>query len=243
MPYFDSAGKLTMYQVRNFSTYEKPKYLTFGPKADIMHLVGQSKSDTVIVTEDLISAIKVGRTFQAFPLWGADMALGLIQQVAKRFASLGIWLDHDKGRDAVRIALRASQYIPTFVVDTQQDPKNYSDVTISEYIKAAESTNKLYKEEDMRPKFTPNPSIEETKAFLASVDEHIADSRKKIVGPDGFPVDQYLAKHATPESYTDINADDIQQARNKGAQIEATSHEFLYGKSTGGSWQETKTML
>lgn len=152
MPYYNSAGVLEMYQARNFSGFNHIKYVTKGAKSNVMHLVGNSKSDTCVVTEDLISAIKVGRTFQAMPLWGADMALGLIEKVAKRFGELGIWLDRNKAKESVKIALRASQYLPTFVVSTELDPKEYSDDAIATFIWKAQKKDMVYQDNDFDPK-------------------------------------------------------------------------------------------
>jgi hypothetical protein len=139
-------GKMVMWQGRNFNG--GPKYLTEGPKSDVMNLVGNSKcKDVVVVTEDLISAIAVGRLYQACPLYGATMGLGLIQKLSERFEYLGIWLDSDKTREAVEIALRASQWIPTFVVETLWDPKEYGEQAISEFVESAWRNESMYREE------------------------------------------------------------------------------------------------
>lgn len=132
-PVWDVSGRLLMYQARNFNG--GPKYLTKGEKRDIMHLVGNSASGTVIITEDLVSAIKVGREYQAMPIWGAEVGLGLLKKLAERFDNLGVWLDSNKIRDAVKIALRASQYMPSFVVSSLMDPKDYSVDMIRKLVK------------------------------------------------------------------------------------------------------------
>ena len=133
-PVFDESNNLLMWQGRNFG--EGPKYLTKGPASDILHLVGKPKSGVIVVTEDLLSAIKVGREYQAMPLWGSTLPLKTLWRLADRFDTLGIWLDPDKTKDAVKMALRASQYIPTFVVHSSFDPKEYPIETIVQLIDA-----------------------------------------------------------------------------------------------------------
>lgn len=134
-PVFDNDNNLIMWQGRNFG--EGIKYLTKGPKSDILHLVGQTARGVIIVTEDMVSAIKVGRTYQAAPLWGSEMSLGLIKTVATGFDVMGVWLDPNKTQKAVEIALRASQYIPTFIVVSTKDPKDYNTEAITEFVEIA----------------------------------------------------------------------------------------------------------
>ena len=134
-PVFGDTNELIMWQGRNFGD-SGPKYLTKGKVSDIIHLVGGGKVGTVIVSEDLLSAIKIGRFYQSMPLWGSHMPLKTIQRLARRFSVLGIWLDPDKKTEALKIGIRASQYIPTFVVDSLHDPKDYDSTTMHEIIKA-----------------------------------------------------------------------------------------------------------
>ena len=142
-PVYEEGRNMVMWQGRNFG--DGPKYLTSGPKSDTLYRVGKAASDTIIVTEDLISAIKVGREYEAAPLWGAEMGLGLIKKVAGEYSNLGVWLDPDKTLQAVEIALRASQYIPTFVITSTRDPKEYGLEAITELVER-HGTTKLWKE-------------------------------------------------------------------------------------------------
>lgn len=136
-------GKMVLWQGRNFN--DGPKYLTCGMKNDILYLVGQPSRGVLIVTEDLISAIKVGREYQAAPLWGTNMSIGLIKKVASQFDTLGIWLDKGAIKEAVRIALRSSQYIPTFIIDSGLDPKEYTSEYIHEFVENA-SYKRIFKD-------------------------------------------------------------------------------------------------
>ena len=180
-PVYDDNGKLLMWQGRNFGNVSTPKYLTEGPKSDIMHLVGKD-SNVLIVTEDLVSAIKVGRCYQATPLWGSSMAHSLILRAADEFSTLGIWLDKDKTKEAVKIALRASQYIPSFVVSSELDPKAYGDSTIREFIEFASHTlldkDRLTKDVPPEP-IVPPGEITHNDPFVPTFDpEDIAAAKR-----------------------------------------------------------------
>jgi hypothetical protein len=149
-PVLDGGGDLIMWQGRRFSPSKPmvergedgklyPKYITKGPVSDILHLVGVSTDpkNTIILVEDLISAIKVGRTYQSAPLWGSNIPLKLIQRLSGRFNSLGVWLDRDKMDVALKAVLRASQYLPSYLITSVFDPKGYNTNGIQELVEEA----------------------------------------------------------------------------------------------------------
>jgi len=141
MPVFDTDNRVKMWQGRNFNiTNTELKYLTKGPKSDIVHIVWPEgyklveetfKGITrVVIVEGLLDAIKVGRVTPAVPLWGSKAPLQLLRKLSKQFERLGVWLDSDKTAEAVRTAIRASQYMHSYVISTNSDPKEYSEVAI-----------------------------------------------------------------------------------------------------------------
>ncbi len=146
----DQDNNVRMWQGRNFGKYpfDKPKYLTGGDKSGIIYEVGlkDNKDKAVILTEDLISAIKIGRIYQAVPLFGATIPLEMVRKLSKSYEILGVWLDHDKKVEAVKQALRASQFMPTFVVDSVLDPKGYHLEAITELVDLA-ARQAAYKDE------------------------------------------------------------------------------------------------
>ena len=116
--------------------YEKsrkphPKYLTSGQHSGILHVLGEEHKNTIILTEDLISAIKVSRVYSAMPLWGSNLASETMKRLHKycishSFAKVGIWLDPDKNIEAVKMAMRMSQLFPEVaVIQSALDPKDY----------------------------------------------------------------------------------------------------------------------
>jgi Zn ribbon nucleic-acid-binding protein len=124
-PVYDEYGNLLMWQARYFGENPRiPKYYTRGAKGCV-HLLG--RSGPLVLTEDLISAIKVSRVARAVPLWGSSANFDLLVRLSRLTDELIIWLDHDKaGKDAHRIVHRALQCIPKVrCIDTPLDPKCY----------------------------------------------------------------------------------------------------------------------
>lgn len=172
-PVYDESHNLLMWQGRNFGIIErpinnqdtptpaqiekgviteaaKPKYITKGNPSDIMHIIKPDNNlsnfaDHLIVTEGVLDAIKVGRVCPSMPLWGSKMPLESIRRATRLFSQLGIWLDSDKRVEAVKTALRASQYMPSYVIASRQDPKEYDESVIYEYI-ASYARTTIYKE-------------------------------------------------------------------------------------------------
>ena len=139
-PVFGEEGQLVAWQERDFSDRGKrAKYLTHGPITGTITLTGTDKKNhnVLIVTEDLLSAIKVGRCYQTMPLWGCNLPMETVRKLSKRFEGLGIWLDKDKSTEALITALRASQFMPSFVVHSSLDPKEYNTEMIAEFVDIA----------------------------------------------------------------------------------------------------------
>ena len=125
--------------MRSFNP-DKPKYLTKGPASDILHVIrppGAVDNGTIILVEDIFSAIRVGLHYNCMPLWGNNIPLKLIKRLSKSFATLGIWLDPDMRVKSVKDALYASQYIPTYVIHSQADPKTYNSHAIRTHVDVA----------------------------------------------------------------------------------------------------------
>jgi hypothetical protein len=172
-PWYNTAGNLLMWQGRNFSG-KGPKYVTKGPKSEVNAYIGNTRCDTLVVVEDFVSAIKVGRTFAAMPLWGADMTLGQVQTANKRFGDLVVWLDSNKVRDAVKLALRASQYMPTCVVSSGLDPKQYSLDAIVELVWTAQKKDSMFRDQEhpVTPFLVTLPSQKEQGTHPTILDEN-----------------------------------------------------------------------
>jgi hypothetical protein len=138
-PFKGLKDETVAWQARNLNAERpKPKYLTYGPISDIMVEIGAG--ERCILTEDLLSAVKVGRSSGVIgmPIFGSIVSLKLITRLAKRFKSVGVWLDRDKVQEALKARSRLSQYIPeVFMIISEKDPKEYSDADITRYIEGA----------------------------------------------------------------------------------------------------------
>ena len=125
---------LLMYQGRYFGENVKhPKYLTYGAK-DVLHILGNDP-ETIVVTEDVISAVKVSTVTSALPLWGSGIPLGLARRLSDRFKRLGIWLDMDKAKESLRMRSDLSPlFDDVFSVITPKDPKEYNHEEIAGFL-------------------------------------------------------------------------------------------------------------
>lgn len=131
-PVFNEDGHLMMYQCRNFGEVG-PKYLTYGAK-DHLHILGEG--DTIVLTEDLISAIKVSRITSAMPVWGSFLSPENAKRLSSRFSKAYMWLDKDKSQEAFK---QAQEYSYLFKdgctsIRTERDPKEYSAQEIKIYL-------------------------------------------------------------------------------------------------------------
>jgi len=127
-PFFDDADNMIAWSARNFSTSRpKPKYWHHGNISDLLHIVGKPHNETIVLTEDILSAIKVGRICEAMPVWGSNVPLKTLQRLSDRFKRVGVWLDMDKARESLRTARRAEQIgLEAKTIISIKDPKEYS---------------------------------------------------------------------------------------------------------------------
>ena len=129
-----SSDTLTLWQGRYFgSDPNHPKYFTKGNKEEL-HIIGSGKD--IVLVEDLISAIKVGRHVASLTMWGSGIPLIALKRLSERFKRLWIWNDLDKLDEARRTAKKALlfDFESITVVQTQNDPKDYSDTEIREWL-------------------------------------------------------------------------------------------------------------
>jgi DNA primase len=135
-PIFDIYGNLCLLQGRYFgASNEAPRYSTRGLANTVLHWIG-IPADTVVVVEDVLSAIKVGRICCAMPLFGSTISVERIIALSSRFKQLVVWLDRDKAKYALKARLRASSYFDEVrTIITEKDPKCYSDQEIKRFLK------------------------------------------------------------------------------------------------------------
>lgn len=131
--------KVQGYQVRNFVA-GRPKYLTVGPKDDVFwwHGLHHTPEHGIILTEDCVSALKVGRYACTIPLLGSSLPRRKQIDLKQTSNKLFFWLDSDKVGEAYKYAeLCAHQGYQTSVIVTPEDPKWYYDDEIKEILSGA----------------------------------------------------------------------------------------------------------
>lgn len=126
-PIFNIQGTLLMWQARYFGTEKSyPKYITRGKPNEILHLLG--KGNSVVIVEDLLSAIKVSRVARSLPLWGSNPSMVFLNRLSTITNHLVIWLDPDKTTEAEKLRKRVSiLFDKVSVIHSTLDPKEYND--------------------------------------------------------------------------------------------------------------------
>ena len=126
--------ELRAFQARNFATEAACKYRSHGKIHDILYPLGK-KQNILILTEDLLSAIKVSRQGYAMPLWGSDASTPLLMRLKDICSGILVWLDSDKWKNAHDIVNRSQSIgLKAMCVFTTLDPKEYSDEKIKYFL-------------------------------------------------------------------------------------------------------------
>lgn len=120
---------LVAWQARNFHPVRfKPRYISRGPIGNCFYIIGPDTGETLYLVEDMISAVKVGRQYSAFCLFGSQIRLQMLTSLLARFKQIGVWLDMDKAQESLKTCSRASQlgFKRVFSILTPKDPKEYT---------------------------------------------------------------------------------------------------------------------
>jgi hypothetical protein len=137
-----NARRLEYYQARAVHDGQAPKYLN--PKVDKANLVFSTeypaqgrqasaagrRKETAVVTEDILSAIRVGevQSCRGISILGTAPSAGQINYLSQ-FPRCVIWLDPDNaGKKATRVLKRSLDMVgvPYEVMTSERDPKMYS---------------------------------------------------------------------------------------------------------------------
>lgn len=127
------------YSGRYMGTGKNPRYFFAGQKGYdklLRYPPTDDGRDTLVIVEDIVSAIKVGRHAATLPLFGSTIALEALKTVSEPFKRVRIWLDSDKHRYALQMAPRASLVLgkDVRVIYTRLDPKCQEDAYIRELL-------------------------------------------------------------------------------------------------------------
>ena len=129
--------QLIWFQARSIIPEMKPKYLQ--PSADKSKVLFRSlnqQGDTVVLTEDMASAIRVGKHIPTMSILGTKLTNGQANYISK-FDKVVVWLDSDKaGRDGSKKIRRSLGLLTdTFDILTDEDPKCLTDKRIREELR------------------------------------------------------------------------------------------------------------
>lgn len=133
-PLYDKEQTLVAWQCRNFSPESKVKYKSQGKIHDVMYFCGK-KATPIILVEDLLSAIKIGRLGVAMPLFGSEASTPLLMRLKDHCNGIIVWLDSDKWKNSHDIVKRAQSIgLPAMSVFTNLDPKEYNNEQIKYFL-------------------------------------------------------------------------------------------------------------
>jgi hypothetical protein len=131
---YQQAGILLGWQGRYFGKDNKPKWWNQGNLKDIDKIINSSMlSTSIVLVEDIISAIKVGRQYGTKPLFGSYIDIANIYKLYKKYNTkkIVLWLDKDKQRHAYQTSVKLNSIgINSNVIVTLKDPKEYNNEEI-----------------------------------------------------------------------------------------------------------------
>jgi hypothetical protein len=124
-------GELLAWQGRYFGDEPKnAKWFGRGNLKDTFHFLGTNKKK-LILTEDIVSAIKVSKYSQAMPLFGCIVGIERakrIHQLIDKDTEVLVWLDPDKRKQGLKeSAILKSVGCLSRVIWSDKDPKEHSE--------------------------------------------------------------------------------------------------------------------
>lgn len=131
-------GRLLFWQARLIEG-DGPKYLA--PSVDRNNVAyRRGDGEFVVLTEDILSAAKVGRQAEAWSILGTKLTPGLLAELATRACPVVVWLDPDSaGRRGAAQIVRTLRSIgvPVSQAAGSADPKFLTNDTITAALGAA----------------------------------------------------------------------------------------------------------
>jgi len=138
-PYFgEDKYNLLGYQGRYFGKEQKPKWFSQGNLDKVIKIFNLQNIERtgIILVEDIVSAMKVGRQFAAMPLFGSFVSAEKIIKLMQLFpiTEVILWLDNDKYKEAHTYCRQLlSLGINSRVIHSIKDPKEYNNEQIEKF--------------------------------------------------------------------------------------------------------------
>jgi hypothetical protein len=139
-PYFDEKHFLWGWQGRYFG--DDPKHPKWTGKGNFkeqikIYLTRNKESSIIVLTEDIISTIKIQRLYNSSCLHGSYIDINKYSKIYNIYKpkEVVLWLDKDKQKESYLFSLQLNKIgIPSRVVSTNLDPKCYTTSEIKEII-------------------------------------------------------------------------------------------------------------
>jgi len=126
MPVYDDNDNLKAVQSRAIDGFV-PKYLNRGKY--LFWSLDSSNTDYVVITEDMLSTVKVGFCAKAVSTLGTSISTKNASTIVKRYRKIYVWYDNDEagmnGAKKVRKELMM-QGADVRIIHTEEDPKAYT---------------------------------------------------------------------------------------------------------------------
>lgn len=93
------------------------------------------RSETLVIVEDPVSALRIGSLCPSMPLLGSHLAQARLNAIARLYPRVMFWLDSDKLKEARAMEQRAKYMgLSTRTVYTDEDPKCYTNDQLLEIL-------------------------------------------------------------------------------------------------------------
>lgn len=129
IPIYNENQELLAWQGKVFDINSGMKYYSRGPLEDVDYILKHdSETKSIVVVEDMLSAIKVNRHTTVLPLFGSNLSTKRLERLSKKFDKIVVWLDRDKAKYGVSIHKEARLVFESSrMIIKDKDPKCYSD--------------------------------------------------------------------------------------------------------------------
>lgn len=135
LPVLDQNGVPIYWQARTMDT-DRPKYLNpHVPGGSVIPTYGLGRGTVIALTEDILSAYKVGKVTEAWALMGTSLHPSVLRRLVDSGAHVAIMLDPDAAgiKAAAKIIKTLTMYgVPAHRVNLRADPKLLSLQEISD---------------------------------------------------------------------------------------------------------------
>ena len=146
LPVYDEVGNLCTTQSRAVYPDQKPKYMNkkngdmtcVAFYSDDALLLGEPVTQGIVITEDILSAVRVGRLMPSVSTLGTNLSDKLCMRLIRALNGIVcVWYDGDEA--GVRGARKAyktlrMQGVQAKIIKTEKDPKEYSNAEIRSII-------------------------------------------------------------------------------------------------------------